>query len=127
MTDNIHKRIGERLKLALELRGMGVSELACKAGVSQGYVSFIINNKRHPTIKTMEKFANALGVPLSFFFEEKIIPLQSIYHRFPPEILEFLAKERSIDYIVLAKEADENDISPEDIKTIISIIKKNRK
>jgi hypothetical protein len=25
MTDNIHKRIGERLKLALELRGMGLT------------------------------------------------------------------------------------------------------
>lgn len=127
MNENIKKRIGTRLRLALELRGMGVSELADKSGVSQSYVSHIVNDQRQPTIKTLDKFSNVLGVPLNFFFEEKIIPLQNIYHRFPPDIQEFLAKEHSIDYIAVAKEADENSISPEDIKAIISIIHKNRK
>jgi len=64
-----------------------------------------------------------LNVPISFFIEENIVPLQNIYHRFPEDIQEYLAKEGSLDYIALAKEADESNISPEDIKEIIKIIK----
>jgi len=119
--------IGDRLRMVMELRGMGVSELASKADLSQPYISFIVHNKRQPTIKTLEKIAEVLRVPVSIFFDRVTEPTLDIYNHFPQEIQEFLAKERSIDYIAVAKEASDNGISPEDIRTIISVLQKNRK
>lgn len=61
--------IGDRLRMVMELRGMGVSELASKADLSQPYISFIVHNKRQPAIKTLEKIAEVLRVPVSIFFD----------------------------------------------------------
>jgi len=46
--------IAKRLQRALDLRKIGVEELARRAGISQGYVSHILGGTRNPTIKNIE-------------------------------------------------------------------------
>ena len=42
-------------------KGMNQSDLAKKLGTDQARISLIINGKANPTMKTLEKLANALN------------------------------------------------------------------
>ncbi|HHY13785.1 MAG TPA: helix-turn-helix transcriptional regulator [Thermoanaerobacterales bacterium] len=117
------KLVSVRLNRALVLRDITISELAHQAGISQSYVSHLAKGERLPTITTLRKLAKALNVRVSFFLEEDISPLQSVYHQFPENIQEFLAKKNSLEYLRVAKMAAESNIPPQGIRKIIEVIK----
>lgn len=60
-----------RLKEILEEKNMTLTDLAEKTGIEKGNLSAISNNKKNPTIETLKKIAEALGVKLSDLFEKK--------------------------------------------------------
>jgi len=49
-------------------RGWSQGELATKAGISVSYLSMLENSKRDPTVSTVKKVAQALGVPMEILF-----------------------------------------------------------
>jgi len=49
-------------------RGLSQGELATKAGISVSYLSMLENSKRDPTVSTVKKVAQALGVPMEILF-----------------------------------------------------------
>jgi transcriptional regulator with XRE-family HTH domain len=49
-------------------RGLSQGELAIKAGISVSYLSMLENSKRDPTVSTVKKVAQALGVPMEILF-----------------------------------------------------------
>ena len=53
-----------RLKEIMEEKGMKSVELAAKLGVTKQTVSNLINGKVMPSIDTISKAADALGVPM---------------------------------------------------------------
>lgn len=53
-----------RLKEVLSEKGVTSAELAGRVGVSKATVSNLINNKTMPSLDTLEKIAEALGVEM---------------------------------------------------------------
>ena len=53
------------LRLALARKNLRAVWLADKEGISKSYMSEIMNNKKGPSIKLVEKFAKTLGYKIS--------------------------------------------------------------
>ena len=89
--------LGERLRYALEARGMSQTALAASAKVAQPYVSQIMNDVKEPSDRLMESIAFVL----------KIRPEWLIYGEWPmeaePTLEEALAR---LSADVLADEPD---------------------
>ncbi|AMD95627.1 helix-turn-helix domain-containing protein [Leptotrichia sp. HSP-334] len=69
-----HKNVYANIEFARNQKGLSKGELANKIGISKSALSFVLNRlKNGKTIntKTLEKWAVALNVPFSFFFEVK--------------------------------------------------------
>jgi HTH-type transcriptional repressor of puuD len=57
-----------RLKSLRKDRNLSQYRLAKKSGVSQSFLSTLESGQKTPTIDTLEKLCNALGISLSEFF-----------------------------------------------------------
>lgn len=63
-------RLGTRLRLLREERGISQEALADLAGVDRTYVSGIERGIRNVTVLSLNKLAQALGVSLAVLFAE---------------------------------------------------------
>ena len=59
--------VGKRIREARNEAGLTQEQLAAKSGLPQSHISRIENAKHSPARATIEKIANALGRPVSFF------------------------------------------------------------
>ena len=69
-----HRNVYANIELARNRKGLTKGELADEIGISKSALSFVLNrlkNGRTINTKTLEKWADALNVPFSFFFEIK--------------------------------------------------------
>ena len=48
---------------------MSRAELSERSGVSEGYISDVVNAKANPSLRVMESLAQALGTPLTVLLE----------------------------------------------------------
>ena len=64
-----HKNVYANIELARNQKGLSKGELANEIGISKSALSFVLNRLKNG--KTIKKWANALNVPFSFFFEIK--------------------------------------------------------
>jgi transcriptional regulator with XRE-family HTH domain len=62
------ERIGDRVRQLREWRGMTQSQLQSQSKVSRSYLSRIESGQMTPSLGTLEKISEALGVGLSRFF-----------------------------------------------------------
>ena len=65
----VDKQIGESIRRIRKDKRIGQMALARKSGVSQGGISAIELGKREAYPSTLERLADALGVPVARFFE----------------------------------------------------------
>ena len=63
------KQIGIRIKKIRYSRGLSQEKLAFKADVDRTYLAGVEQGKRNPSIKSLEKIINALGLSFHDFFE----------------------------------------------------------
>lgn len=61
---------GERLKNARQLRGLTLTELATRTGISKQSLSLYENSKNIPEYERVESLATALNFPQDFFFQK---------------------------------------------------------
>jgi len=62
--------LGEKIKDLLQKRGMRQTELARLTGISKTTInSIIMRNNKSVDFSSMEKIADALGVPIEYFLE----------------------------------------------------------
>ncbi len=59
------KKLGENLRKLRLRKEMSQVHLATALGVDRAYISNIENGRMNPTLSTLEKIANALGVSSS--------------------------------------------------------------
>ncbi len=52
----------------LRARGISQNELARRAGITGAYLSQLVNRKRSPSIETMQRLVEVLGVTFSDIF-----------------------------------------------------------
>lgn len=62
--------IGEKVRKIRKEKGLSIMDLKEKTGLSKSTISDLENNKSSPTIDTLQKIADALGVDVRDFFED---------------------------------------------------------
>lgn len=62
--------IGERLKNYRDQRGLSQKKLSVHTGISQSFISSIESNKQSPTITTLERICDSLGITIAEFFSK---------------------------------------------------------
>lgn len=77
--------IGDRIKSAMELRGVSQKGLAEELGTSQVTISRYVNNKRTPKPSTIVDMARVLGVTVSYLMEYSDHPEGPESERLPSE------------------------------------------
>jgi transcriptional regulator with XRE-family HTH domain len=60
--------VGARLKQLRKQRGLSMAQLARDVGVTTGMISQIENDQADPSLTTLRKIAQVLGVPVFYFF-----------------------------------------------------------
>ena len=66
--DAVSVNIGERLRELREARNVSMRALAARSGLSANALSMIERNKVSPSVSTLYKLADALGVSITSFF-----------------------------------------------------------
>ena len=70
--------VGKRVRERRLRRGLVIEELARKTGLSKAYISQIETGKASPSLRTAERLAQALEVPLTYLFLEDALSCQVI-------------------------------------------------
>ena len=65
-------KFGQNLKHIRKRMNMTQEELATKMEISQSYLSDIENGRKNPSIKTVKKLADGLGVSVNELFNDSI-------------------------------------------------------
>lgn len=108
------KDVGKKIRDLRNKRGDSLEELGNKLNFNFSNLSKIERGVRKPTIELIEQIMDIYDVPLSYFFgEEKELP-------------EELAKV-GVEWIAFVEEMEDNQITPEEIKAILKIIKQYNK
>ena len=58
-------KIGERLRMARKSKGFSIYKLSKITYISQNHISAIENDKRQPTLETLERLIDPLGITLA--------------------------------------------------------------
>ena len=98
--------LGQRIRTAREAQGLSQEEFAARISRDQGAVSEYENGRRRLWATDLPLIAQALDMPLSYFYEEKITPegleamLLQAFRRLPNE----RAKQTAIQIMRLLSE-----------------------
>lgn len=65
------KQIGIRIRRVREYKGMSLTEVAARCGLSKGYLSTIEKGTANPTIGVLIDIANAMEAFLAEFFYDE--------------------------------------------------------
>ena len=66
----ITEKIGSRIKELRNSLGLSQEKLALKADIDRTYLAGVEQGKRNPSIKSLEKIVEALGVSFGEFFKD---------------------------------------------------------
>lgn len=97
--------ISEKIKNLRKQRGIKITELAMRAGVSKSYISQLEKGKLSPKIDTLKKILDSLGISLPEFFNE--IEEESI-HFTRKEFIDFTPRSTRIKVILLTPIRERN-------------------
>lgn len=70
------QKIGGEIRGLRKARGMTLSELAEKSGLSIGYLSLLERDRATPSINALHAISRALGVTISWFFDANAAPVE---------------------------------------------------
>jgi transcriptional regulator with XRE-family HTH domain len=70
------QKIGREIRGLRKARGMTLSELAEKSGLSIGYLSLLERDRATPSINALHAISRALGVTISWFFDANAAPVE---------------------------------------------------
>lgn len=68
--ETIYKEIGKRIVAERKRQKMSQEGLAAKSDIDRAHIGFIEQGRRHPTVATLSKLANALGITLEQLFKD---------------------------------------------------------
>ncbi|MTI46667.1 helix-turn-helix domain-containing protein [Sporosalibacterium faouarense] len=118
----------------IETNNLTLREFADKCSLSHSYIAKLKNgfdprskHLIHPTMDTIVKLSNAMNIDVKeLLLKSGYIDNNDNHILIDTQIPRDL-KEIGIEYLELAKEMQDKEIPPEDIKKIISILKKDGK
>ena len=115
--------VGQRVRREREKRGLTGVMLADKAGVSPGMVSQIENDQSEPSLDTLEKVANALGVSVCYFLLEHE-DVENLISSLNADVLTLLGDPRVQAVLRAVRDFDAGDLKY--ILNYIQFFKRNR-
>lgn len=65
----VYKELGQRIVAARKKKGMSQEQLATKSEIDRSHMGFIEQGRRKPTLSTLHKIANTLGISLEQLFK----------------------------------------------------------
>lgn len=69
----LNEMIGERINNLCKENNLSINRLASICGLRQSTISNILNgNSKNPTINSIKKICNGLGISLATFFDDPI-------------------------------------------------------
>ena len=77
--DAVSVNIGERLRALREERNISMRALATRSGLSANALSMIERGKASPSVSTLYKLADALGISITTFFSSDIERKQVVF------------------------------------------------
>ncbi|MBN2117240.1 MAG: helix-turn-helix domain-containing protein [Anaerolineales bacterium] len=77
--DAVSVNVGERLRELREARNISMRALAARSGLSANALSMIERGKASPSVSTLYKLADALGVSITTFFGAEIERKQVVF------------------------------------------------
>lgn len=72
--------VGARLKTARSARALSQRDLATRAGVTNGMISMIEQNKHSPSVATLNRLTDALGLSFAEFFSLDIAQAPRVFY-----------------------------------------------
>lgn len=72
--------VGSRLKAVRIKRSMSQRDLASRAGVTNGMISMIEQNKHSPSVATLNRLTDALGLSFAEFFSLEVAAAPQIFY-----------------------------------------------
>jgi transcriptional regulator with XRE-family HTH domain len=73
--------VGALLKASRVKQGLTQRDLAARAGVTNGMISMIEQNKHSPSVATLNRLTDALGMSFAEFFALQLAPEPQIFYR----------------------------------------------
>ncbi len=70
MRKNIHKHIAVKIKMLRLHRGLTQEQLSLNSGLDKAYVGHIERLYKKPTLQTLEKICNTLGIHISTLLKD---------------------------------------------------------
>jgi transcriptional regulator with XRE-family HTH domain len=67
--DFVYSEVGNRVVAARKERGMSQEQLSAHSGIDRSHMGFIEQGRRKPTLSTLVKIANSLGMSLEQLFK----------------------------------------------------------
>ncbi len=67
--EEVYKELGKRIVAARKRKGMSQEQLATKSDIDRSHMGFIEQGRRKPTLSTLFKIANTLGLSLEQLFK----------------------------------------------------------
>lgn len=65
----IEEKVGQKIKQIRNEKGLSQEKLALKAEIDRTYLAGVEQGKRNPSIKSLEKIVEALGISFKDLFE----------------------------------------------------------
>ncbi|WP_187429555.1 HTH-type transcriptional regulator PuuR [Roseobacter fucihabitans] len=87
--------IGKRLRTIRKKRGLSQRELAMRAGLTNGTISLIEQNKTSPSVASLKSLLDAIQVSMAEFFSTLEEPPRSKYFYIASEFTEIAPPEQS--------------------------------
>lgn len=91
--DDSDQRLGETIRLMRQRAGLSIQEVAKTTGLSTGMISQVERALAMPSVRTLRLLSIALGVPISYFFEdhEPVSPVRYIVRKNDRRLLRLTA------------------------------------
>lgn len=109
IVEKLDKQIGEKLRDIRERKGFTMRQVAEIIDIDYSYISKIEKGKI-PSLDKLNKLCDLYGISVASLFGEEV--------KTPKEL-----EEIGVEWITFAKEMEKKDISPEEIKQIMTALK----
>jgi transcriptional regulator with XRE-family HTH domain len=110
-----------RLKRLRKNRGLSAQQLAEQVGVTAKHIYALEGGRHTPSFRVLSRIAEALGVPLAWFFvAEGREQTAAVLEQYPNDLLDFLGRPGAEGYVHLASELAEAGASPDAVRALVA-------
>lgn len=106
--------LGDNIKELMTTNKITSKELSSIVGVTPTHISYILNNRRDPSIELLNKISNALGVSVNDLFETKDHSKTNNMLTYKKNI--DIEKQKQIDTV--AAHLEDKNLTPKKVKLL---------